>query len=892
MLLSRPASAAGSPRAQSPPGARTAGENPPDDRIDQLRALMQMPGRRVVEQYQVESRQTDMIAGVPDISADTVTHAPSESMKQLLALMQLSSKRAVGQEIQIATQETDMDVDLSDTVISMTPASGFPLTYTATVGEMMRDPKYKGSLMRIFETLHPRDYTDTQFPPLPRTTGSPMAVSPTGSPRAAGMASFSAALRAPSPILNRIGSPRPGSPTLGAIRTSIPTLVTRPASPNAVAQAAVMRPIAEILRAAPRGIQRTVVANLPEPMSSQTMGQFHAMQLKLNDLENTVGRQVIQTELDAVKLKLAVAEAKTFALHNESLTHQLNSSQGELVKLRKVPTAPNYLPCTGGSGPSSPKGKVVKRPQHDNYPGSPRRQEENVPYLPTNESLCGEVLTTVDGQRLPPGDSARIVKIATAQRLDLLHAQGAQAVSGFTLKNFCDLVINNEHEEVLAAARLKADLLAKLTADKEEKQAQIQHAINQTAAKNAASAQRYASELARLAVQSTRREAAALFLQQQEAYQRTMAETGGPEIPPSGEVSQHEIKISPTATDCATSKIPVKSMINLVTQSVTQTPDVPSAQTRHLSTKALLGFAKPATPETFRGLATDRINVWLKEVDNYLTQCGTHDSAWVGIAQSFLKGQALTVWTDTSSHFTEPPSWLIFRQSMMEQYGSYDVDRSARKAIKLVKQGNTSASDYVKAFRSVLSDIKGMDERTVIEQFIEGLNPDLQLQCSYDHSTQRAWTSLKDLARIVSIVDNERGALKSNTTLKVFSTAVQPPSQVQHQRHQSTSAGPNGRRQAFPGGTQGPPTDSTFRIQGPKQPNSAAVIADFKRRGKTQDVNAWKRVLAEWLKHTKSHGVCNRCARKHVVGECQVVSKSDWVIPPLLEKPTLGSTGI
>lgn len=605
-----------------------------------------------------------------------------------------------------------------------------------------------------------------------------------------------------------------------------------------------------------------------------TMAQQHAMQMHCSELQKQVACGAIQSQLDVVKLDRSETFVRGLEFSNNSLHHQLKSANGEVAKLKKaglITTTPN---TGGGSGPSSPKVRGFTSP--------PREPRPHDVYHPNYDSLGDEELTTVHGQRLPSGDATRIVKIANAEKRELILENGAAAMHGFTLKMFCDAVIQREYDASLALTKQKQQALTAMRALKEEKQEQLQHATRQAAAAQAALAARAESELARLAAQSNLDKTAQAFQRAQEEYKRMLMDTGAP---PTGEVSHPEVKISPTIIDGATSAVPVKSAINLVTQSVTQKPT-------GLSTKALLGFAKPATPDTFRGLGTDKINVWLKEVENYLTQCGTHDSAWVGIGQSFLKGQALTVWTDTSSHFTEPPSWHIFRSSMMEQYGSYDVDRAARKAIKLVKQGNTSAADYVKAFKSVLSNIKGMDERTIIEQFIDGLNPDLQLQCSYDHSTQQAWTSLKELARVVSIVDNERVAVKSNTnTLKVFSTAVQPRAPQAQHRQASTSA-PNGRRPAFPGGTQGPPTDSTFRIQGPKQPNTAAVIAEFKRRGMTQDTNIWKRVLAEWLRHTKSHGVCNRCARKHVVGECQIVNKSDWVIAPLLFKPELGSTGI
>lgn len=123
---------------------------------------------------------------------------------------------------------------------------------------------------------------------------------------------------------------------------------------------------------------------------------------------------------------------------------------------------------------------------------------------------------------------------------------------------------------------------------------------------------------------------------------------------PAGEMDR-EIENFPAMIDCAIFKRPARSVIDLITQSATQVPTP-------LSTKALLGFAKPATPDTFRGLNTDKISVWLKEVENYLTQCGTHDNAWVGIAQTFLKGQAMTVWTDTSARVTEPPTWQTFKQ--------------------------------------------------------------------------------------------------------------------------------------------------------------------------------------------------------------------------------------
>lgn len=327
------------------------------------------------------------------------------------------------------------------------------------------------------------------------------------------------------------------------------------------------------------------------------------------------------------------------------------------------------------------------------------------------------------------------------------------------------------------------------------------------------------------------------------------------------------------------------------------------------SRKSKLGHAKPAAPDYFRGSATDKIAVWLGDMSNYLTQCNTDPDSWVGVAHTFIKGQAATVWSQKCARLDYSPDWNAFKSIMTLQYGSIDPDRVAREQILTVSQGTLSAKEFDRNFRSIMNDIDGMDERSLIILYVKGLRLDLQDKCSFNRKTGLPWTNFDDVSN-QAVLEDASLPLRSKHLMSSVHHSQGPTHHTSAARTGlkrpalnamgAAPRGPPSEQRSAPmqpgriqtGGQHAAPRNDSFRVADvPKQPNSPQVLAEFKRRGLTKNVPQWKRTLAEFKAHAHSHGVCNRCAQKHVIGQCQVVNDEDWIIFPLLKREQLGPMG-
>lgn len=168
-----------------------------------------------------------------------------------------------------------------------------------------------------------------------------------------------------------------------------------------------------------------------------------------------------------------------------------------------------------------------------------------------------------------------------------------------------------------------------------------------------------------------------------------------------------------------------------------------------------IGSAKLRQPEGFAGSSFDRIKVWIPQMHNYLTHSTTPESEWVGVAQSYLLGQAQQVWQHALQGIYETPiPFSKFKEVLVKRYGPYDPERTARRDLRHIKQDGMSGMEYDRAFRTILADIDNPDERTVIDCYIEGLQPELRKCCDFDNRTYKPWASLDALSDFVRMRDS------------------------------------------------------------------------------------------------------------------------------------------
>lgn len=340
----------------------------------------------------------------------------------------------------------------------------------------------------------------------------------------------------------------------------------------------------------------------------------------------------------------------------------------------------------------------------------------------------------------------------------------------------------------------------------------------------------------------------------------------------------------------------------------------------HVPIAKKLGGAKLKNPESFSGAASDRIRVWIPQMTNYLVQTSAPESEWVGIAQSYLMGQALQVWHHAIQGNDDALPFSKLAEVLTTRYGPYNPERVARQEIRNLKQGSMRGVEYDLAFRALLSDIPNYDERTMIDLFIDGLNQNLKLDCDFDNRTYKPWTSLNDLTAFVNLKDSS-SRFHSNVKVHNVSTSKRAQPQgnmmvvsrsrssnprdvaeadvasfqpVHHGRNRQAGGGGGGGMNGGGGGAR--PAAGNGHIHPPKPPIAEAVVNEYKAKGTTTNHAEYDKVYKDWNDLCRTHNACYACGGlvkipdkdkeavvvpHHTVSQCTIKpDKSLWVLMP------------
>eukprot|EP00877_Chromochloris_zofingiensis_P005346 jgi/Chrzof1/14812/Cz09g17080.t1 len=106
-------------------------------------------------------------------------------------------------------------------------------------------------------------------------------------------------------------------------------------------------------------------------------------------------------------------------------------------------------------------------------------------------------------------------------------------------------------------------------------------------------------------------------------------------------------------------------------------------------------------PPVFKGSAEcPPIRRWLNTIANYLTETEVPPMRGVGVAASYLRGDAEQHWFNTKPALVmqgkDVTSWHVFKHSMLLAYGHFNPGYTARAELVTVTQGNMPVAMYAR----------------------------------------------------------------------------------------------------------------------------------------------------------------------------------------------------
>eukprot|EP00877_Chromochloris_zofingiensis_P011607 jgi/Chrzof1/66/Cz01g02110.t1 len=143
-------------------------------------------------------------------------------------------------------------------------------------------------------------------------------------------------------------------------------------------------------------------------------------------------------------------------------------------------------------------------------------------------------------------------------------------------------------------------------------------------------------------------------------------------------------------------------------------------------------------PPVFKGSAEcPPIRRWLNTIANYLTETEVPNMRGVGVAASYLRGDAEQHWFNTKPALIMQgkgvTSWHVFKHSMLLAYGHFNPGYTARAELVTVTQGNMPAAMYARKLMS-LWNIIAEAEGSEIPEADKGTHSDLYIDTGFEGS--------------------------------------------------------------------------------------------------------------------------------------------------------------
>ena len=156
--------------------------------------------------------------------------------------------------------------------------------------------------------------------------------------------------------------------------------------------------------------------------------------------------------------------------------------------------------------------------------------------------------------------------------------------------------------------------------------------------------------------------------------------------------------------------------------------DAPAAQVRF--------DIKPKDPPVFTGKATDDVEVWVQQVDNYLQLLGGSDAMQVSYVGTLLQGTAQLWFQREGSAGRRPGNWEDLAAALCDRFRNSTKADQAQSTLMSIRQGkNETAHDFSLRFEAVLDKIPAYDETWVRNLFVWGLHTGIAQQVNMKNPT-------------------------------------------------------------------------------------------------------------------------------------------------------------
>ena len=189
---------------------------------------------------------------------------------------------------------------------------------------------------------------------------------------------------------------------------------------------------------------------------------------------------------------------------------------------------------------------------------------------------------------------------------------------------------------------------------------------------------------------------------------------------------------------------------------------------------------KPKDPPVFAGKGTEDVDIWVKQVSNFLTIIGGPDHIQVAYVANLLQGAAQHWFQRECDAGRHPRTWRELGQALRHRFGNDTKTEQAQSQIMSMQQGkNETAHDYALRFETVLEKIAHYDESWVRNLFVWGLHSHLATQVNMQNpATLNRAIQLAKKADVAIQLSRRPGASGSGSTQQKPKAAGSKPNTV------------------------------------------------------------------------------------------------------------------
>ena len=186
---------------------------------------------------------------------------------------------------------------------------------------------------------------------------------------------------------------------------------------------------------------------------------------------------------------------------------------------------------------------------------------------------------------------------------------------------------------------------------------------------------------------------------------------------------------------------------------------------------------KPTKPDTFKPNNMD-LNLWLFELETYMTFVGLCEEDKVPFAVTLLRGAATSWWRNhlADSKQVSWNQWNIFKEELRKQFQPINPVKVARDKLAFLRQIN-SVQDYTQRFYALTLEIPSMSEDEAMDRYVRGLKPRVAKEIEL-----RGLTNLNDTiqaAQRFDVIDFRHGIRNLPLGGSSFTSVPMGPAQME-----------------------------------------------------------------------------------------------------------------